>query len=418
MNLNLGNMVNKYGLVGKDISYSLSPFIHNYLAENFNINMQYNLIDLESLDDINLLNYNGLNVTTPYKEEIIKYISSNLSNYNSINTLVNKQGEIVGYNTDILAFEMFLKQENLEIIKVAILGTGGVAQVLKQYFNKKKIPVVLISRNANGDFYSYDDLDYLKPNFIINTTPLGQGKYKDYSPLNSLEGSYVNYVLDFNYTPFHSKLLLDAKSNEIKTFNGLDILLRQAIYSFEIWNDVKVSNELYMDLFLNLLMQNTKGLIIYGMPFSGKSTQYKILKEKYPNSNVYDLDIEVEKHIGNIGEYIQMNGIEMFRIQEQKYLNVLLENNSDFTIIFTGGGTLTNKSIIKSLQHYVFIYLNKGLNNLIKNFEITSHRPHLNSVEILKNTYKKRRYIYNQIQDYEYDREIVERIIIKNTLQK
>ncbi len=410
--------MNKYGLIGKDISYSLSPFIHNYLAENFNINMQYNLIDLESLVDINLLNYNGLNVTTPYKEEIIKYVSTNMSNYRSINTLVNKTGEIHGYNTDIIAFDMFLNHEDIEIVRVAILGTGGVAHTLKQYFDEKNVSSMLISRKTMGDFYSYDDLDNLKPNFIINTTPLGQGMYKGISPLSSLDSSYIEYILDFNYTPFHSKLLLDAKSNEIKTFNGLDILIRQAIYSFEIWNDIKVPNNLYIDLFLNVLVQNTKGLIVYGMPFSGKSTECKMLKEKYPNSYIYDLDEVLEKNIGNIGEYIDVNGIEMFRLQEQKYLNVLLENNDKFIIIFAGGGTFINKNIISALQNYVLVYLNKGLNDLIENFEITSHRPHLNSIETLKKIYEKRKHIYNQIHDYEYDRAIIEKIIIKNTSQK
>ncbi len=276
----------KYGLIGRDISYSLSPFIHNFLIYEYNLDASYELIDIDCIKKIDFSKYDGLNVTTPYKQEVLSYINDK-SKLGIVNTLKNNYG----FNTDIKAFDKFYKKYIRGVKAVGILGNSATAQMLKAYFKEEKVDLYIFSRTEG---ISYEEILNYDLDFIINTTPLGQGKYEDLTPLNNstLKKLNLKYLLDFNYNPINTKLMIEAKKNKIKTFSGLEILILQAVYSFEIFTGIKVKDFYIKELILLCNMKLSNNTILYGMPLSGKSRIYKNLTNK---ENVYDLDLEIER---------------------------------------------------------------------------------------------------------------------------
>ncbi len=375
----------KYGLLGKNISYSLSPFIHNFLIKKYNLNAKYELVDIDDLSKLDFSKYDGLNVTTPYKEEVLKYCKDK-SNLKIVNTLKGNYA----YNTDILAFDKFYYKNIKKIKAVGILGNSATAKMLKKYFDKLKIEVFIFSRD-NGISYS-DILDY-DFDFLINTTPLGQGKYKKKTALeyDVLKKMNLKYVLDFNYNPINTKLLLDSKKLSIKSFSGLEILILQAIYSFEIFTDVKVNKKYFKELFLMCSLKLSKNTIVYGMPLSGKSRIYKNLKAK---KDVFDLDLEIEKNINmKIKDFINKNGIKEFRCLENKLIKKYLSIPNSTIIV--GGGFFTNLNNFDLMDDVSLIYYKVTYKQLLLNYNKSkTNRPLIKNIKDLDDLYKNRKKLY------------------------
>ncbi len=375
----------KYGLIGKDISYSLSPFIHNFLISKYNLNANYEIVDVKNINEIDFNKYDGLNVTMPYKEEVLKYFNDK-SNLGIVNTLKEKEA----FNTDIKAFDEFFKKHIKEVSAVAILGNSATSKMLKKYFATSNIKVFVFSRN-NG--ISYDEFLNYDFDFLINTTPLGQGKYKGQTPIDYsiLKKKKLKYVLDFNYNPINTKLLIDCKKLNIKSFSGLEILVLQAIYSFEIFTKIKVDKKYIDELLLRCNIKLANNTILYGMPLSGKSNIYKSLK-KY--KRIYDLDLEIEK-ITKLSNYnfIKSKGIKEFReIESQVIQRYLKIPNS---IIIVGGGFLTNLDNFDLIQDINLIYYDVSLKRLCSNYKNSKNkRPLIKNYKDLIDLYTKRKNLY------------------------
>lgn len=256
-----------YGLVGNNIKGSLSPIIHNYLSDYYNINSVYATFTVQSdikgaVEGAKLLNIQGLNVTMPYKEAVVPFVEvdETAKVIGAINTLKLTDNGYVGYNTDWYGiFKTFvINNIDVENKDVLIVGAGGSA-VAAAYalikLNPRKIYIQnrtreksvkikdLFSDLFDGEISIVNNIENTQIHGIINTTPLGNNESANMVPVNVKEVQNLEFVIDIIYNPSRTKLLLECDKIGIKGINGLDMLVYQAIRSFEIWNEINISDK-------------------------------------------------------------------------------------------------------------------------------------------------------------------------------
>lgn len=245
-------MEKKFGLIGLTVSHSFSK---NYFDEKFFReglrDYHYDLYELKNIEDIKqLLSENpemcGLNVTIPYKEQVIKYlneIDEAAKQIGAVNVIKIKEGKLSGYNTDSSAFKETLKKwfPNPKGSSALILGTGGSSKAVQQALKELKINFKLVSRDKNKADYSYEELknnDAIKSsNLIINTTPLGMSpKTAEYPPIKYEQLTADHFVYDLIYNPARTQFLQKAEMRGAHIKNGLEMLHVQAEKAWAIWN--------------------------------------------------------------------------------------------------------------------------------------------------------------------------------------
>ncbi len=237
--------MNKYGLIGSNLSYSYSKQIHEKLYENYNLNCKYDLIETTQekleviINKLKTKEYLGFNITIPFKEEVLKYVdvmSKEVAEIKSCNTLKFENGKIVAYNTDVFGFEFLLKYNNINLNKTYILGSGGTSKTVSNVLTNNKIDHTIISRS--NQLYNYEHLENnIKGASIVNTTPVGTFPTKE-SILTKEVAQEANIIIDLIYNP--SKTLLMSYNNN--SYNGLPMLVYQAVKAFEIWTNCIVDN--------------------------------------------------------------------------------------------------------------------------------------------------------------------------------
>ncbi|WP_411894630.1 shikimate dehydrogenase family protein [Winogradskyella sp. A2] len=240
----------KFGLVGRNISYSFS---RNYFAEKFgkeNLKHSYVNFDIESIDELlNVIkitpNLKGLNVTIPYKEEVIPLLddlNKRARKIGAVNTIRFKENKLIGYNTDYYGFKNSLKPYLKKHHKSAlILGTGGASKAIAYALKKLKIKFDYVSRsNKKGVKFQYSDLNNdIISNYkiIINCTPIGTFPDVDQCPnipYDSINEKHILY--DLIYNPERTKFLSYGEKKGATVINGLKMLELQAEKSWQIWN--------------------------------------------------------------------------------------------------------------------------------------------------------------------------------------
>ncbi len=242
----------KAALVGKGISYTMSNKIHKLIGEINNFNIEYSIKDFDegSFEDFfnkeSYLTYNGLNITTPFKEKAFDYmhlIDENVRLLKVVNTIKVDDNFLIGYNTDYLAFKEMVKEIDFENKEVYILGTGGAAKVCYQVFKEMKFKITVVSRSIKRKkpfkkIISYEKLNKLKNiSTIVNATPVGNLNNK--GCLVDSNDKNIDLVIDLNYNPKQTELMRLAK----RSYNGLKMLILQAIYAEEIWLDRELKRD-------------------------------------------------------------------------------------------------------------------------------------------------------------------------------
>lgn len=240
----------KFGLVGKNISYSFSEGFFSEKFNEENIDASYRNFDLDSITDLKeVLEKNpeveGLNVTIPYKEAILPFlddIDPDAENIKAVNTIkVSEGGRLKGYNTDFIGFAESLKPHLQEHHKKAlILGTGGASKAINYALDKMGIEAAFVSRTADEHMYSYEELDELvlrEYQLIINCTPIGT--YPNVSdcpdvPIGAINSQHL--VFDLIYNPPVTRLMELSKVRGATVLNGLKMLEIQADEAWKIWN--------------------------------------------------------------------------------------------------------------------------------------------------------------------------------------
>jgi len=238
----------KYGLIGKSLGHSFSPGFFNSFFEQHGIEAQYKLIELDSIERVkpNLDGaYHGLNVTIPYKEEIIPYLDemdAEARAIGAVNTIVFKDGKSIGFNTDAFGFQQSIKPFlTFEHERALILGTGGSSKAVAHVLKNLGIQVNFLSRKEQGpNIYPYSQVNEAMLGackLIVNCTPVGMFPHTDACPLPLVDGIGSSHlVVDLIYNPDETMLLKEAKSRGAATLNGLPMLKAQALKSWELWN--------------------------------------------------------------------------------------------------------------------------------------------------------------------------------------
>lgn len=252
----------RYALLGENISYSLSPKVHGYILQKLGLAAEYDIIDcakekLEATVDKLRLEYNGFNITKPYKSDIISYLDCNKSEFDAVNTVQNSEGKLIGYNTDYYGFlkdfEM-LNVKNINKKKVLVLGAGGVSRVVIAAFKNIGADVAIFNRtylkaeqlSRIYDVKAIADCNGLRPQIIVNCTSAGlsgEQAMNDKIDLSALEAAYDTIYLA--NTPF----CVLAKSKGAKVRNGLGMLLWQAIEAQNIWQRLELTHSQALDVF-------------------------------------------------------------------------------------------------------------------------------------------------------------------------
>ena len=271
----------QYGIIGKPLSHSLSPTLHNFWFKKNNSKANYSLIEIEKnqisdiIEKIRAKKLYGVNVTVPYKQEVIPYLDliiNDAKETSSVNTIyLNSENKIVGENTDVYGFEQSfvnkLKKMNLIKKNFLILGAGGVSPSLIYALEKNKIRKIFIS---NRTFQKAENIKKKFPfieiilwekifqemanmDVVINATSLGMKNSYDFEiSIKDFKSDLIYY--DVIYNPFETKLLKYFKEKKIKTFNGLEMFLFQGQKSFSLWNKITptIDEELKKKIILNL----------------------------------------------------------------------------------------------------------------------------------------------------------------------
>ncbi|MFI5186909.1 MAG: shikimate dehydrogenase family protein [Chitinophagales bacterium] len=239
-----------FGLIGYPLTHSFSK---NYFTQKFSKegirDCSYENFQLATIDNLPEIfhtnpSLEGLNVTIPYKESVLQFLSDS-------NELVQQTGacncikiinkKLLGYNTDVIGFERSLLDKLQPWHKKAlILGTGGAAKAVEFVFKKNNIHYKLVSRQSSGKNLLYDQLtpEIIKENtLIINTTPLGM--YPDIDGLPSLPYEAVtpkHFLFDLIYNPEKTLFLAKGGERGATIQNGYTMLVYQAEESWKIWN--------------------------------------------------------------------------------------------------------------------------------------------------------------------------------------
>lgn len=255
-----------YGLIGNNIKGSLSPIIHNYLNDYYNINSVYATFTVQddiktAIDGANKLNIQGLNVTMPYKEAVIPlvYVEETAKVIGAVNTLKLTHNGYMGYNTDWYGMLKTFTTNDIDVSNkdILLVGAGGsavaVAYALAQ-LNPRKIYIQnrtkekavsiaqLLSNLFNGEIIIVNNIENTHLDGIINTTPIGNNKNIDMVPVNIKKMKQLEFVIDIIYNPSRTKLLRECDELGVKAVNGFDMLVYQAMRSFEIWNEIHIDD--------------------------------------------------------------------------------------------------------------------------------------------------------------------------------
>lgn len=243
----------KFGLIGKKLGHSFSKKFFSEKFKNEDIDAEYELYELENIQQFEELKKDpdlvGLNVTIPYKEEIIPFLDElnpTAQAIGAVNTVkfVRKGDKTLlkGYNTDMIGFkESFTPHLKPIHNKAIILGTGGASKAVRYVLNELGIESKFVSRSPKEGQFSYDELNaeiLQEYNIIINCSPIGMFPNIDDAP--NIPYQYLNdknYLYDLIYNPLLTRFCEIGEKQGATIQNGLEMLQGQAIASWKIWNE-------------------------------------------------------------------------------------------------------------------------------------------------------------------------------------
>lgn len=353
------------GLIGEKLGHSFSPAIHGKLAD-----YEYRLYELSPEQVGPFLEkkeYDGLNVTIPYKKTVIPYcdeLTEAARSIGSVNTIVKRpDGTLLGHNTDYDGFLWLLKNAGADVKgkKALVLGTGGASVTVQAALRDLGAsPVVVISRSGEDN---YDNLDcHADAKILVNATPVGMYPKAGVSPVDLALFPALEGVFDVVYNPAKTQLLLEAEKRGIPCANGLGMLVAQAKAAAEYFDGRPIGDEAVYSIKTEL-ERNTRNIMLIGMPGSGKSTVGAALAASL-NRNLVDVDERIVELAGcSIPEIFARDGEEGFRrIEHQALCQVSQESG---LVIATGGGVVTRQENFDPMrQNSLIVWLLRDLSLL------------------------------------------------------
>lgn len=383
-----------YGLLGRKLGHSYSVPIHRELG-----NEHYRLIELEPealskfflRDDIG-----GLNVTIPYKREVIKYcdvLSPKAKSIGSVNTIVRKaDGRLYGYNTDAYGFEFAAELSGIDFKnkKTVILGSGGASLAVSSVVRRLGASeLVVISREGENN---YNNLNrHADADIVVNATPVGMYPDAGKSPVDLRIFRKCQGVLDLIFNPLRTEFLMQAKELGIPNINGLSMLVAQAKAAEELFFSAGIDDAEIFRIY-HKLRRDKENIVLIGMPGCGKSTVGDALSE-LSGRELIDVDLEVEKITGlTVSDIFAKHGEAEFRRLEREAIATAGQKNGK--IIAVGGGAVLDENNYRPLrQNGRIYYLERALELLSR-----TGRP-LSANADLDEMYKNRLPSYMRFKD-------------------
>ncbi len=389
----------EYGCIGEHLTHSFSKEIHNALAD-----YDYCIRELtpdELPQFMESRDFKAINVTIPYKKDVIPYlewISPEAKAINAVNTIVNVEGKLYGYNTDFYGLKSLIERQNvsLESKCVAVLGSGGTSNTacaVAQSMGASSI--VRVSRTPSEGYISYDELYEIadRVDVIINTTPCGMFPNIGTSAVDVTRFKNLSAVFDAVYNPLVSKLVYDARQKGITATGGLYMLVSQAAYAVEKFINTPVNNDAVEKIY-NDLYKSKMNIVLVGMPSCGKSTVGKVIAENF-NKAFVDTDEYIVSADGReIPEIFRADGETVFRQKESEAVFDIAKSTG--TVVATGGGVVLDKSNIDILKENGRVYfIDRPLELLVT----TGDRPLSSNRADLEKRYNERYSLYTACAD-------------------
>ncbi len=273
------NNTKQFAILGSPVSHTLSPMMHNFIAEKNNIDMEYRAFDVSSdafdefFTNIKTSRFLGFNITAPHKISVMKHldvISDDAKKIGSVNTVVNKNGVWHGYNTDGDGFceSLLIEGHCIRDKHILLMGAGGAARSLCCKLAEKGAKSITVTARTMekvhiiGDMLEqYTDVKFYDTiqrsstyDFVINTTPLGMHPYEEKNPCDFMDMiSERTVCCDLIYNPEKTEFLKAAEKRKATIINGLGMLVCQGILAFELFHDITLDRKLFYDLLMKKL---------------------------------------------------------------------------------------------------------------------------------------------------------------------
>lgn len=331
----------KTGLIGEHLSHSYSPEIHAMLGD-----YEYRLIEL-SPDEVRPFlearDFDAINVTIPYKQDVIPYLdrlSDTARRIGAVNTIVREQDNTLsGYNTDYDGLLDTINDLSISLAgkKVLILGSGGASKTaVAVATDLKASDVIVISRRGENHYGNLER--HSDASVIINTTPVGMYPQNGKAPVSLALFPHLEAVIDLIYNPLRTALLMDAEVRGIPCQNGLLMLASQARRASELFCGNAIPREKCKRI-AKAITRDAENIILIGMPGCGKTTLGKLLAAELGRPFTDADEVLAEAAGCSIPDIFKNEGEAGFRKRESAVLRDLGSKRAQ--VIATGGGCVT-----------------------------------------------------------------------------
>jgi len=257
-------MTMEYGLIGEKLGHSFSKEIHEKLAD-----YQYNITPLtreEFPEFMKARDFKAINVTIPYKCDVIPYLDemdSNAKSIGAVNTIVNKEGKLIGHNTDFSGFLYMVEHHKVTIEgkKILVIGNGGASKAVIAVLNHLQAKEIIIIDIVSGPGVITKEeavKNHTDVEVIINTSPVGMYPNVDYSPIDLTLFPHCKAVLDIIYNPLQTKLTKQASELGMQAVNGLEMLVGQAKYAVEFFLDKSIDDDVIDPIYHQIMTDMMK----------------------------------------------------------------------------------------------------------------------------------------------------------------
>ena len=383
----------KFGCIGEKLGHSFSVEIHEKIGLYDYVLMPLSRDELDGF--MKRREFDGINVTIPYKKDVIPYLetmSEEAKLCGAVNTIVKRDGKLHGYNTDFAGMRDMLAFGGIEIAgkNVLILGSGGTAGTalkLCRYLGAARAE--LVSRGEKEGCISYEEAYRRRDTqIIINCTPCGMYPNAGTSPVELKRFPQLCGVADAVYNPQKTEFLMQAEELGIPSVGGLFMLVSQALYAADIFTGrsdlVALAPAIH-----EAVRSEKENIVLTGMPGAGKSTIGKALAELLGREMIDSDAVIVEEEKKPIPDIFREEGEKAFRDIESRVIRSLSALRGK--IIATGGGVILREENVRYLKsNGKLIFLDAPLETLMP----TADRPVASTAEDLKKRYEQRYDIY------------------------
>ncbi|MGN1343323.1 MAG: shikimate kinase [Traorella sp.] len=387
----------KVGLIGKKLGHSFSKTIHESFAD-----YHYELIELNEDEFDSFMkekDFDGINVTIPYKEKVIPYLDElddKAKKIKAVNAIKNVNGKLIGTNTDYDGLKYMIEHHfHFKNKIVAICGSGGTSKTAYAVCEALGVKeIIQVARNRSLPYISYEEMKNRNDiEYIINTTSVGMSPDLLSQIVDLDDFSNCKGVVDVVFNPLLTSLCYQAKQKKIPYVNGLEMLVAQAIIASEFFTGNRYDHKMIQRL-ANKIYHEKQNIVLIGMPSCGKTSLGKRLAKKL-GYDFIDIDRTIVKNEKRrIADIFKYDGEEAFRDIETRIC--LDAAKSNHCVISCGGGVIKRDLNMKALAlNGKIIYIRRDVNQL----SIGQGRPLSKDRKALEKMFIERDPLYRKYSD-------------------